>query len=244
MRMRSIAPLILLLGVSSTPAQESEPAGGAQATEAPIIIDSETTSYDMRAGVNRFEGNVTITRGPMRVDADQGVVRQADGRITEIELTGNPTTWLDRLEDGTQVEGEAQRIHFDVAQNVVTLSGSARLEHERGEYTGDELTYDLDTESLAGRATGEGNRVRVILEPENLSEGDGESSPAEEPAPDTPPQTPADETAADGAALAEAMPEAQEPDAEEEAAESVEPDDAEGSGETEDRASEQPPARR
>jgi len=171
MRKRSIATLILLLGASAGAAQESAPAGAEAAPRPPIIIDSESNRYDMRAGVNRFEGNVTIARGPMRVNADEGTVRQADGRITEIELVGSPTTWRDRLDDGTLVEGEAERIHFDVIDNIVTLTGNARLEHERGEYTGDELTYDLDTESLAGRATGDGNRVRVILEPEAVDDG-------------------------------------------------------------------------
>jgi len=234
MRMRSIAPLILLLGLSSATAQESETAGGAEAAEAPIIIDSETTSYDMRAGVNRFEGNVTITRGPMRVDADQGVVRQADGRITEIELTGNPTRWVDRLDDGTVVEGEAQRIQFDVAENVVTLSGAARLEHERGEYTGDELTYDLDTESLAGRATGEGNRVRVILEPESLSEGSPETFPA--------PQQAGDESIGNSGSDNVAPPQEMESAAESETAESGETNVADAETEDGDRPPEQPPA--
>ena len=235
MRMRSIAPLILLLGVSSTPAQESEPAAVAEAAEAPIIIDSETTSYDMRAGVNRFDGNVTITRGPMRVDADEGVVRQAEGRITEIELTGNPTTWVDRLDDGTQVEGEAQRIHFDVVENVVTLSGGARLEHERGEYTGDELTYDLDTESLAGRATGEGNRVRVILEPDSLSESEDLDE-----TPSAPQQAEAESTA-EGGAESDASPSESEPAAGDENAEADESNEP-GTGTGEEQNPEQPPA--
>jgi len=198
MRKRSIAPLILLLGASAGAAQESAPAGAEAAPRPPIIIDSESNRYDMRAGVNRFEGNVTIARGPMRVNADEGTVRQADGRITEIELLGSPTTWRDRLDDGTLVEGEAERIHFDVIDNIVTLTGNARLEHERGEYTGDELTYDLDTESLAGRATGDGNRVRVILEPEAVDDGASAIANAGEEAAETGSTgTAADETHAD-----------------------------------------------
>jgi lipopolysaccharide export system protein LptA len=111
--------------------------------------------------------------------------------MTEIELTGDPTTWEDTLEDGTVVTGEARRIHFDIEQNVVTLTGSARLEHEQGRYTGDELVYDLDTESLAGRGT-DGNRVRVVIEPEAVDQGqqsleaddNGEGNGSDEPAGD------------------------------------------------------------
>ncbi|MGB0515133.1 MAG: LptA/OstA family protein, partial [Wenzhouxiangellaceae bacterium] len=66
--------------------------------------------------------------------------------------------------------------HFDVATNVVTLTGNARLRHEQGEFTGDELVYDLDTERLAGRGSA-GQRARVVLEGDSMrrARGDGAS---------------------------------------------------------------------
>jgi len=188
MSTRFIAAALLAIGpvVSPLHAQSADaPADNAPAVEPPIIIDSETNQYDLRTGVTRFTDNVSIQRGPMRVSADFGEVHQAEGRITTIELTGEPTTWEDRLDDGTRVTGQAQRIHFDVLENVVTLTGQARIRHEQGEFTGEELTYDLDTENLVGRGS-EGNRARVIIESETLqreadSEGGNGSAPAAEP---------------------------------------------------------------
>lgn len=168
MFMRFIAPAALLLasslcGAQQAPAQEVDEA----VVEPPIIIDSDTNQYDLRSGVTRFSDNVTIQRGAMRVNADEGVVHQADGRITLVELFGNPTTWRDRLDDGSIVEGQAEHIEFEVAENVVTLIGNARLQHEQGRFTGDELVYDLDTESLAGRGSSD-NQARVILEGDSM----------------------------------------------------------------------------
>lgn len=202
MCMRFIAALALLLAIEPSAAQQ--PADADAVVRPPIVIDSETSESDLRSGITRFGGNVTITRGPMRVDADQGVVRQVDGEMTEIELTGDPTTWEDTLEDGSVVTGRAERIHFDIVDNVVTLTGDARLVHEQGSYTGEELVYDLDTESLAGRGS-DGNRVRVVIEPEAVEDadvseaGDGDATgttdeepPADGDAAEAPPEPQAD----------------------------------------------------
>lgn len=190
--MRFIALPVLLLATSLSGGQESGQESTAQVVdqtvedaidtttvEPPIIIDSDTNQYDLRSGVTRFSDNVTIQRGAMLVDADEGVVHQADGRITRVELFGSPTTWRDRLDDGSIVEGKADQIEFQVIENVVTLSGNARIRHEQGEFTGSQLVYDLDTESLSGRGS-DGNQARVILEGDsmrNRTSGDSESKP-------------------------------------------------------------------
>jgi len=190
--MRFIALPVLLLATSLSGGQESGQESTAQVVdqtvedaidtttvEPPIIIDSDTNQYDLRSGVTRFSDNVTIQRGAMLVDADEGVVHQEDGRITLVELFGSPTTWRDRLDDGSIVEGKADQIEFQVIENVVTLSGNARIRHEQGEFTGNQLVYDLDTESLSGRGS-DGNQARVILEGDsmrNRTSDDSESKP-------------------------------------------------------------------
>lgn len=187
--MRFIALPALLLATSLADAQSSGQESTAEAAvqaveetvvEPPIIIDSDTSDSDLRSGITRFSDNVSIQRGAMLVNADEGVVHQVDGRMTLIELFGSPTTWRDRLDDGSIVQGRANRIEFQVDENVVTLSGDARLQHEGGEFTGNQLIYDLDTESLAGRSS-EGNQVRVVIEGDTMrretSGNDGSSAP-------------------------------------------------------------------
>lgn len=187
--MRFIALPALLLATSLAGAQNQAPESTAEAVvqaaaetvvEPPIIIDSDTNQYDLRSGVTRFSDNVTIQRGAMLVNADEGVVHQADGRITRVELFGSPTTWRDRLDDGSIVEGRADQIEFEVIENVVTLTGNARLRHEQGEFTGNQLVYDLDTESLSGRGT-DGNQARVVLEGDSMRNRSSDDDPPPEP---------------------------------------------------------------
>lgn len=168
---RFIMPAITLALLVASPSLVAQSVSAAATTavpaEAPIVIDSVNNEYDLRNGLTRFYDDVSIQRGSMKVSADEGVVRQAEGEIVSIELSGSPTTWEDRLEDGSLVQGEARRIHFDVQKNVITLTDGARIRHEQGEFTGDELIYDLDTENLVGRGSAD-NRARVIIEPEAM----------------------------------------------------------------------------
>lgn len=170
-----------MAGTTTAPIRAQETAEAARA-EPPVVIDADNSFYDLRSGVTRFEDNVSITRGAMAVEADRGVVRQSEGQITEVELEGAPSTWRDQLDDGSIVRGEARDIRFDVLANVITLTGNAIIRHEQGEFTGDELVYDLTAESLAGRSTGN-ERVRVVIEPGAMSD----PRPAQPPSNDPPP---------------------------------------------------------
>lgn len=172
-RLSTLTLLVASVGLNAQQAPDDAPIA------APVVIDSDDIEYDLRNGLTRFYNNVSIQRGSMRVSADEGVARQAAGDIVSIELSGNPTTWEDRLEDGSLVQGEAQRIHFAVQENVITLTSGARIRHEQGEFTGDELIYDLDTENLVGRGSAD-NRARVVIEPEAMRRRE-----SAEPPPDT-----------------------------------------------------------
>lgn len=195
MLMRFIVLPALLLASSfadaQSPDRESSGDAATRSDEAaivapPIIIDSDTSDADLRSGITRFSDNVTIQRGAMLVNADEGVVHQVAGRIALIELFGSPTTWRDRLDDGSLVEGRANQIDYKVIDNVVTLTGDALLQHEGGEFTGNELIYDLDTESLAGRSS-DGNQVRVVIEGDTMrrqTSGGQDAPPASENGPD------------------------------------------------------------
>lgn len=202
--MRFIALPALLLATSLAGGQEqgresaaeaAVQAAGEAVVEPPIIIDSDTSDSDLRTGITRFSDNVTIQRGAMLVNADEGVVHQVEGRIAMIELFGSPTTWRDRLDDGSIVQGRANRIEFQVDENVVTLSGDARLEHEGGQFTGNQLIYDLDTESLAGRSS-DGNQVRVVIEGDTMRRQTSGNDAGNSGRNDEPP--PAQETGAEG----------------------------------------------
>ena len=129
-----------------------------------IDISARDSSYDLRSGVWRFEGDVMIRRGNLQITADTGVVHQRDGEVERVELEGAPVQWRERLSDGTELDGEAQRLEYDLIANVLTLRGSTRVRHPQGEFSGDRLVYDVGNEKLLGHG-GDDDRVRMIIEP-------------------------------------------------------------------------------
>lgn len=177
-------PAALLLALGQTTAQDAIEV--VDDTAPPIVIDAEHTDYDLRAGITRFRERVTIQRGAMLVNADEGRIFQQEGEITVIELAGNPATWEDRLDDGKMVHGQARDIHYDVIENLLTLTGEARLRHDNVDWSGDRLVYNLDTESLSGSGSS-GERARVVIEgdamrqrPRQTSNGNDSPTPPDD----------------------------------------------------------------
>ena len=172
---RSLSLMALLVGALAAGAALAEPPASQPAADdaddatamgpAPgIDISARDSSYDLRSGVWRFDGDVMIRRGNLRITADTGVVHQRDGEVERVELEGAPVHWQERLSDGTELDGEAQRLEYDVIANVLTLRGNTRVRHPQGEFSGDRLVYDVGNEKLLGHG-GDNDRVRMIIEP-------------------------------------------------------------------------------
>lgn len=157
--------LVFAGGVEQGEPDTADETGGATMQPAPgIDISARDSSYDLRSGVWRFEGEVVIRRGDLLIEADTGTVHQRDGEVERVELEGAPVRWRERLADGTGLDGEAQRLEYDVIANVLTLRGRTRVRHPQGEFSGDRLVYDVGNEKLLGHG-GDDERVRMTIEP-------------------------------------------------------------------------------
>lgn len=135
--------------------------GAEEIRDLPIEVDAQSGHYDAERGATHLQGDVRIVRGALVVRADEGFLYQDDDRMRRVELTGNPANWIMTHEDGRQTEGWSQQITYSVAGNRVTMTGEARVEDERGSFSGDRLVYDIDSQHTEG----EGG-IRMILEPE------------------------------------------------------------------------------
>jgi len=154
--LRQVGVLVILLALNS-------PLALAQPTqeELPIEVISEDGRYDVSTGAYVLTGNVRIVRGTLSVFADEARSFNAEsGEVERIELYGAPTRWNDTLEDGTAVDGRSDEIEYDFTSNLITMRGNAEIRNVQGQFSGSQLVYDLDTESLAG-----GGGVRLLIDP-------------------------------------------------------------------------------
>lgn len=142
----------------------------------PIGIDADSGNLDVRTGAYQLSGNVTITRGALIVKADEARSFSDDaGNVERIELYGQPTTWRDVLEDGTEVDGESEELIYDFTQNLITMLGNASIRNVQGAFNGTKLVYDLDSQNLVGDGG-----VRLIIEPATAERARPDAQPEPE----------------------------------------------------------------
>ncbi|GJH42936.1 lipopolysaccharide transport periplasmic protein LptA [Pasteurella canis] len=141
-------------------------------SQQPINIVSDNQSLDMDNSIVTFTDNVVITQGSILIKANKVIIkRPADnsGKKDTIEAFGNPVTFFQKLDDGKPVEAQANKIHYDLSHEFLTLTGNAQLKQLDSKINSDMITYDVNKQQLKANSTGHA-RVRTILIPTQLND--------------------------------------------------------------------------
>lgn len=174
-RLRSlsgICALALILGTAHAARADAEE---------PLTIDAGQMRIDGKRGTRLLTGSVEVTRGSLALRADEIEMQEGPkGQLAAAKGSSRkPATFRQRrLADNEVVEGQALRIEYDAASEVVKLVGSAQVRVLRGGAVVDQvnasvITYDhlRDVVEVAGAAPSAGGaaaapgRVRAIVTP-------------------------------------------------------------------------------
>lgn len=149
-------------------------------TDQPIHIESDQQSLDMQGNVVTFTGNVVVTQGSIKINADKVVVtRPADQKGKEvIDGYGNPATFYQMQDNGKPVKGRASKMHYELANDFVVLTGNAYLEQLDSNIKGDKITY-LVKEQKMQAFSDKGKRVTTVLVPSQLQDKSKDQAPAQ-----------------------------------------------------------------
>ncbi|UJD96238.1 lipopolysaccharide ABC transporter substrate-binding protein LptA [Lelliottia amnigena] len=150
-------------------------------TEQPIHIESDTQSLDMQGNVVTFTGNVVMTQGTIKINADKVVVTRPGGEQGKeiIDGYGNPATFYQMQDNGKPVKGHASHMHYELAKDLVILTGNAYLEQLDSNITGDKITY-LVKEQKMQASSEKGRRVTTVLVPSQLQDKGKTQAPAQQ----------------------------------------------------------------
>ena len=142
-------------------------------TDQPIHIESDTQSLDM-------QGNVVMTQGTIKINADKVVVTRPGGEQGKeiIDGYGNPATFYQMQDNGKPVKGRATHMHYELAKDLVILTGNAYLEQLDSNITGDQITY-LVKEQKMQASSEKGKRVTTVLVPSQLQDKGKGQAPAQ-----------------------------------------------------------------
>ncbi|MER0239778.1 LptA/OstA family protein [Fulvimarina sp. MAC8] len=151
----------------------------------PISIESSTLDVDDKAAIATFTGNVSVAQGPTQLRTGKLIVHYnnsggGNGQSTSTGGSNLPggSSSIERLEASNKVYvksqdqvATAERASFDMASNVVVMTGDVVLSQGENVAEGCRLTIQMDTgqarlesSNCDGGSSGSG-RVRMMLTP-------------------------------------------------------------------------------
>jgi lipopolysaccharide export system protein LptA len=133
----------------------------------PIIIDSDTATYDDVKAISTYTGNVVSIQGSIKVNSDKLVVYFIDGEADKMVFTGNKAKFKQTPHEGDQdITGEALIGEYYPKKNLLILINQATVWQGTGAYTSDFIEYDLKTSLVkAGEKETASKRVHVVIQP-------------------------------------------------------------------------------
>jgi lipopolysaccharide export system protein LptA len=133
----------------------------------PIIIDSDSATYDDAKAISTYTGNVISIQGSIRVNSDKLVVYFINGEADKLVFTGNLAKFKQTPNEGAHdITGEALTGEFYPKKNLLILIDKATVWRESGVYSSDLIEYDLKTSLVkAGEKASADKRVHVVLQP-------------------------------------------------------------------------------
>ncbi len=152
----------LLLGLVQSTAW-----GLASDADQPIVIDSNTATYDDKNNTSIYTGNVVSIQGSIKVDSDKLVVYFVDGEADKLVFTGNKAKFRQKPNEGDEdITGEALIGEYYPKKNLLILINQATVWQGNTTYSSDYIQYDIKTSLVnAGEKTSDAKRVHVIVKP-------------------------------------------------------------------------------
>jgi len=152
--------LLFALMTSSVYALESD-------NEQPIVIDSNTATYDDVTAVSTYIGNVVTVQGSILVHSDKLVVYFVNGDAEKLVFTGNKAKFKQTPSEGAKdITGEALTGEFYPKKNLLVLIDDATVWRDNGTYSSNFIEYDTKTSLVkAGEKSSDTKRVHVIIKP-------------------------------------------------------------------------------
>ena len=162
---------VLLLALAAALPARAEKADRDKPTE----VEANRMSADDVRRMNIFEGNVVLTKGTMRVQADRIVVRQDAEGFQFATATGKPVKFRQRQDpkppetEGAWMDGEALRVEIDEKAGKVELFEKARVTRGGDEVAGNYILVDQRSEFFSVKSD-EGGRVKAVIQPKAPAE--------------------------------------------------------------------------
>lgn len=152
--------------------------------EQPIEVDADRAVRE--AEFVTYLGNVVINQGSLRIEAEKVVVTSRGSHVERIVATGAPAQFQQQQEPEQQpMRARAQTIDYHLDNALIVLTEQAAVWQEGSEVLGQRIEYQIESQTVRADGGGEGgDRVRMVLQPQeqmrDRSREQSDEPPAEE----------------------------------------------------------------
>lgn len=134
--------------------------------DAPVNLEADQATYNQKTGVTVYKGNVIVTQGTIRVEADNVVaILDADRTIKNVTATGKPARFQQRISlDKGIVYGNGDQLYYDATTSQLTLTGQAHLSQDGSSFNSNILRYGMTQGDIEGNGNSQ-QRVQMVIPP-------------------------------------------------------------------------------
>ncbi|MCK7546937.1 lipopolysaccharide transport periplasmic protein LptA [Marinobacter koreensis] len=150
-------------------------------SDIPIKVNADHARLDDNQGIATYTGDVILTQGETRLDADRVVLfRNAEG-LNRIEATGNPAHYRQPTRDGNgETDARATNITWSAQDKQLTFEKDAVIKQNGNVFRGDLIHYDtvqrvVTAQGSPDNGSGSG-RVEMVIQPRSTKKGSDGSS--------------------------------------------------------------------
>lgn len=138
----------------------------------PVQISANSARFNEKTGIATYTGAVVIRQGSMEMTADEIVITtDGKGALLSSVARGSPARYQQQTDPKkAPVSAEAARIDYDARNEVITLSGKARLRQEGSSFQGSTITYNSQRQQVDAKGEG-AERVMLVLPPQVRDQG-------------------------------------------------------------------------
>ncbi len=136
----------------------------------PIRLLADKATFKQSTGITRYSGNVIITQGTFKINADSLTLKLGKNRsINSASAKGHPAKMEQVISKAKgKVKGQANSIEYNNITGIITLVGNAKLSQNGASFSGNKIRYSLkagDVEAIGGKK----QRVELIFPANNLT---------------------------------------------------------------------------
>ena len=136
--------------------------------EQPIQIDADRMVAEEPKGYSHYIGNVHITQGSLKVDADEVYIYLLEGVLDKLIIIGEPAKLQQIPDNSTEVVySRAKRMEYFAQKNQLLLFNEAEVWQGANRFSGEYIEYDTLHSRVTANSQGKpSGRIRAVIVPQ------------------------------------------------------------------------------